>query len=131
MDHVLQTATLLECRTEFSTSILEEETYSLGIPIVSLDEQYCVCVCVFEIPEAYANYTATQCTSFNQCNYTVHPVPGTKDGQPNPDFTRSILAIQPNGSEWVWQHPDMSDPLQGGAYHISKTKDAATGERYR
>ena len=89
------------------------------------------CVCVFGIPEAYANYTATQCTGFNQCNYTVHPVPGTKDGQPNPDFTRSILAIQPNGSEWVWQHPDMSDPLQGGAYHISKTKDAATGERYR
>ena len=40
MDHVLQTATLLEYRTEFSTSILEEETYSLEIPIVLLDEQY-------------------------------------------------------------------------------------------
>ena len=81
--------------------------------------------------EAYVNYTATACSALNVCNYSIHPVPGTLDGQPNPDFKSSIISVQPNGSEWVWQAPALSDPLQGGAYHISKTKDAATGERWR
>eukprot|EP01043_Picozoa_sp_COSAG02_P055398 COSAG02_NODE_6414_length_3587_cov_2.185493_1_plen_951_part_00 len=81
--------------------------------------------------EAYPNYTATSCSSFNVCNYSLHPVPGTDDGQRNPDFKPSIIAKQPNGSEWMWQAPTLSDPLQGGAYHISKTKDAATGERWK
>ena len=61
----------------------------------------------------------------------MHPVPGTEDGKPNPDFKRGIIASQPNGSEWVWQAPQMSDPFQGPAYHISKAKDAASGERWR
>ena len=61
----------------------------------------------------------------------MHPVPGTEDGKPNPDFKRGIIASQPNGSEWVWGAPQMSDPLQGPAYHISKAKDAASGERWR
>jgi hypothetical protein len=81
--------------------------------------------------EAYANYTATSCSALDVCNYSVHPVPGTLDGYPNPDFLPSIIARQPNGSEWIWQAPKLSDPLQGGAYHISKAKDAATGERWR
>eukprot|EP01052_Picozoa_sp_SAG31_P035738 SAG31_NODE_4353_length_3321_cov_2.678150_3_plen_843_part_00 len=81
--------------------------------------------------EAYKNYTATLCSGFNKCNYSIHPVPDTLDGQPNPDFKESIIAKCPNGSEWVWQAPVLSDPLQGGSYHISKTKDAATGERWR
>ena len=61
----------------------------------------------------------------------MHPVPGTEDGKPNQDFKRGIIASQPNGSEWVWQAPQMSDPFQGPAYHISKAKDAASGERWR
>ena len=62
---------------------------------------------------------------------SVHPVPGTEDGKPNPDFKRGIIASQPNGREWVWGAPQMSDPFQGPAYHISKAKDAASGERWR
>ena len=81
--------------------------------------------------QAYANLTATQCTALNACNYSVHPVPGTEDGRPNPDFKRAIVALTPNGTEWPWQAPVFSDPLQGPAYHISKTKDAASGERWR
>jgi hypothetical protein len=81
--------------------------------------------------EAYANYTATSCSDFNVCNYSIHPVPDTRDGQPNPDFKSSIISKQPNGSDWIWQAPALSDPLQGGAFHISKTKDAATGERWK
>lgn len=81
--------------------------------------------------EAYANYTATSCSALNVCNYSRHPVPHTLDGQPNPDFKASIISKQPNGSEWIWQAPTLSDPLQGGAFHISKTKDAATGERWK
>ena len=54
-----------------------------------------------------------------------------KDGQPNPDFKRGIIALTPNSSLWPWQAPVFSDPLQGPAFHISKTKDAASGERWR
>ena len=62
--------------------------------------------------EAYANSTATSCSAFNECNYSIHPVPGTLDGKPNPDFKASIIAKVPNGSEWIWQAPALSDPLQ-------------------
>ena len=31
--------------------------------------------------EAYVNYTATSCSAFNDCNYSVHPVPGTQVGK--------------------------------------------------
>jgi hypothetical protein len=74
--------------------------------------------------EAYANFTACNGSSVG-CK--VHPVPGTRDGEPNPDFDARVISRQPDGGEWVWQIPQMSDPLQGPAFHISKTKDAATG----
>jgi hypothetical protein len=78
--------------------------------------------------EAYKNFTATQGN-----NFSVHPVPGTDDGKPNPDYSRSIICTMPDGvSEWVWSDNSNthSDPLQGPTYHISKTKDAATGRRW-
>eukprot|EP01043_Picozoa_sp_COSAG02_P018584 COSAG02_NODE_872_length_16321_cov_6.491062_2_plen_169_part_00 len=80
------------------------------------------------VDEAYKNLTATL---GNQ--YSLHPVPGTDDGKPNPDYIREIIASMPNGSEWLWgaDQPGLhSDPFQGGAYHISKTKDAASGHRW-
>ena len=62
----------------------------------------------------------------------MHPVPGTDDGQHNPDFDPEIMAHQPDGSPWVWfSGAKHTDPLQGPSYHLSKTKDAATGERWR
>ena len=42
-----------------------------------------------------------------------------------------IVASTPTGAEWPWQVPLMSDPFQGPAFHISKTKDAASGERWK
>ena len=80
------------------------------------------------VDEAYKTLTATAGT-----NFSWHPVPGTDDGKPNPDYVREIISSAPNGSEWLWgagQPGVHSDPLQGGAYHISKTKDAASGRRW-
>ena len=57
-------------------------------------------------------------------------MPGTDDGKPNPDFRREIIASMPSGDPWCWQAPQFSDPFQGCSYHLSKTKDAATGDRW-
>eukprot|EP00040_Diaphanoeca_grandis_P037223 m.241469 g.241469 ORF g.241469 m.241469 type:complete len:965 (-) comp33776_c0_seq1:288-3182(-) len=81
--------------------------------------------------EAYWNYTACEADG----NTSVHPVPGTNDGQHNPDCDPAIISTQPNGNMWPWQggQPSLkrTDHLQGPAYHISKTKDAITGQRWR
>ena len=80
------------------------------------------------VDEAYKNLTATLGTQ-----YSLHPVPGTDDGKHNPDYVREIIASMPDGQEWLWgaDQPGLhSDPFQGGAYHISKTKDAASGLRW-
>jgi hypothetical protein len=84
--------------------------------------------------DAYANFTATQCSGFNQCDDSIHPVPGTQDGQPNPDFKREIMSLTPSGDLWQWCGllcATRTDPLQGPAYHLSKTKDTASAERHR
>ena len=47
--------------------------------------------------EAYQNLTAAQ-----GCDLSVHPVPGTDDGQHNPDVVDEIMVHQPDGSQWVW-----------------------------
>ena len=78
--------------------------------------------------EAYINFTAC---GANDTGCKVHPVPGSDDGRRNPAFDPRIIAKQPGGQEWVWQAPHMSDPLQGPSFHISKTKDAATGLRWQ
>ena len=77
--------------------------------------------------EAYQNLTAAQ-----GCNLSLHPVPGTKDGQHNPDVVDEIMAHQPDGSQWVWfSGATHTDPLQGPSYHLSKTKDVASGRRWQ
>jgi hypothetical protein len=78
--------------------------------------------------EAYMNYTAVDPSGDPSIN---HPVPNTMDGQPNPDFDPATISLQPNGTLWPWQlnADQRPDPFQGPAYHISKTKDAATGKR--
>lgn len=79
------------------------------------------------VDEAYENITVALAD-----NVTKHPVPGTDDGHHNPDFVNTIIAKTPNGSNWLWGSPNgRTDPLQGGAYHISKTKDAVTGLRWQ
>jgi hypothetical protein len=58
-------------------------------------------------------------TAAKDCDLSVHPVPGTVDGQPNPDFKPSIMAHQPDGSLWVWfSGAKHTDPLQGPSYHL-------------
>eukprot|EP00041_Stephanoeca_diplocostata_P028410 m.805016 g.805016 ORF g.805016 m.805016 type:complete len:927 (-) comp23369_c0_seq18:132-2912(-) len=78
--------------------------------------------------EAYKNFSATQ-----GYNFSVHPVPGTDDGQPNTDYHRGIISSMPDGSEVIWSGnaAKRSDPLLGDSYHISKTKDAALGLRWQ
>ena len=80
--------------------------------------------------EAYANFTATDPGGDPMAN---HPVPGTKDGQPNPDSKNAIMALDPSGNwfKWSLDGSARTDPLQGPSYHISKTKDATSGERWR
>ena len=63
-----------------------------------------------------------------------HPIPGTDDGKHNPDADPAIISKAPNGSLWVWGGNPMStrtDPLIGPSYHLSKTKDAVSGQRWR
>ena len=45
-------------------------------------------------------------------------------------FLRLPWPCGTSGTPWVWQVPQFSDPLQGPAYHISKAKDAASGQRW-
>ena len=94
--------------------------------------------------EAYVNLTATKCTAPlelpAQCNYSEHPVPATSDGKPNTDINdrnvaklpRRVVAPKAEVPRWfAWQCPQLSDPFQGCAYHVSKAKDAASGQRWR
>ena len=77
--------------------------------------------------EAYKNLTAAK-----GCDLSVHPVPGTDDGKHNPDFQDRIMAHQPDGSDFVWfGAAEHTDPLQGPSYHLSKTKDVASGQRWK
>jgi hypothetical protein len=55
-----------------------------------------------------------------------------ENGLVNEDVNDRMLALNPDGSGYEWgpQHVQMSyDPLQGPAYHVSKTKDFVSGQR--
>lgn len=80
------------------------------------------------LDEAYRNLTAAMAS-----NVSLHPVPGTPDGKTNADYIAANMAKTPSGEDWPWSRDSpgvRSDPLQGGAFHLSKTKDAASGKRW-
>eukprot|EP00947_MAST-08B_sp_MAST-8B-sp1_P003034 g3034.t1 len=81
--------------------------------------------------EAYLNFTALNATALDPA--AGHPIPGTDDGRPNPDADPAILSTTPAGNPWVWgaNAPQRTDPFQGPSYHVSKTKDAVSGQRWR
>ena len=58
-----------------------------------------------------------------------------KDGLVNKDVDDRMLALNPDGSGYEWgpQHPVVAkyDPLQGPAFHLSKTKDFVSGQRIK
>ena len=61
-------------------------------------------------------------------------MPGTKDGQPTPGFNSSMLSLDHDGKYAVWDSQSgqmRTDPLQGECFHISKTKDAVSGGRWK
>jgi hypothetical protein len=81
--------------------------------------------------EAYWNFTAVDPASVDPSK--GHPIAQTDDGRHNPDADPNILSKDPSGALFVWSDnaDTRTDPLQGPAYHISKTKDAASGQRWR
>jgi hypothetical protein len=60
------------------------------------------------VDDAYANYSSV----------------------PNPEWNSSYMCWDASGELFIWFDTPHADPLQGPAYHISKTKDTAHGTRY-
>ena len=76
--------------------------------------------------EAYSNYSEYRRDASGKLSFV--------DGLQNSDVNERMLALNPDGTGYEWgpNHNQFAyDPLQGPAYHLSKTKDFVSGQRIK